>query len=155
MKKSTSIYKKIRQLLNLPVDEKLLLVLAFGLCGLFRFTLLFIPFRYLSRFMAKKIHQPPVLSSVTVQNNCRKVARIVNIAANKTPWESKCLVRALAAKILLRIFGYPNELYLGVKKDENGNLIAHAWLNSCTYNISGGSSEINTGYAIVGKYFDD
>ena len=83
------------------------------------------------------------------------VARIVNIAANRTPWESKCLVRALAAKILLRKIGYPNELFLGVKKDAQGNLIAHAWLNSYNYNICGGSSASNTGYAVVGKYFDE
>ena len=142
-------------MLNLPVAEQSLLLLAFGLCGLFRFILLFIPFRYLSRFMAKKIQQPPLLSSVTVQNNCRKVARIVNVAANKTPWESKCLVRALAAKMLLRIFSYPNELYLGVKKAETGALVAHAWLNSCGSNICGGSNETNSSYAIVGKYFDE
>jgi len=142
-------------LTKLPHNEQALLLLAFALCGLFRFMLLCIPFRYLVRYMVKENKCKAIDSSEIIKRNCLTIARIIDVVATKTPWESKCLVCALVAKTLLRIFYYPNELYLGVKKDKNGKLIAHAWLNSYGYNISGGSDEANIGYAVVGKYFDE
>ena len=48
--------------------------------------------------------------------------------ARNLPWECQCLVQAVAGKAMLRRRSMPTTLYLGVAKDENARLCAHAWL---------------------------
>ncbi len=45
---------------------------------------------------------------------------VVNKTLEITPWESKCLVRAMTAKKMMKKRGYKTTLYLGVGKDEEG-----------------------------------
>jgi hypothetical protein len=56
------------------------------------------------------------------------VSRAVQRAARNLPWECQCLVQAVAGKAMLRRRGLPSTLYLGVAKDEDAKLCAHAWL---------------------------
>lgn len=51
----------------------------------------------------------------------------VNAAAQRIP-RATCLTRALAARILLRYFGYETRLCLGVAHNDDHSLRAHAWL---------------------------
>lgn len=44
------------------------------------------------------------------------------------PWRKTCLKRAIVLQSLLRRAGRPAELRIGVRRDEAGNLAAHAWL---------------------------
>ena len=44
------------------------------------------------------------------------------------PWRKTCLKRAFVLYYLLRRIGRPAELRIGVRRDEEGNLAAHAWL---------------------------
>lgn len=76
------------------------------------------------------------------------VASKVNRSANNTPWESKCLVRALTAQKLLKRKKIESTLYLGVGQ-ENGKMTAHAWLRVGQMYVTGGNGE---GYAVVDKY---
>jgi len=55
------------------------------------------------------------------------VDRAVRSAATFVP-RSTCLVRALAARILLARAGIPAGLRLGLAKDGEGGLDAHAWV---------------------------
>ena len=52
------------------------------------------------------------------------------------PWKGKCLIQALAAKILLKMVHLPGIIFLGVAKDED-QLKAHAWLKSGNQFICG------------------
>ena len=54
-----------------------------------------------------------------------------------TFWESQCLVKAIAAMKMLERRQIESTLYLGTAKDENGKLIAHAWLRSGPFYITG------------------
>jgi hypothetical protein len=78
----------------------------------------------------------------------RFIAFRVNQISAKTPWQSKCLVRALTIQKLLRDRKISSTLYLGVGKDSD-SLIAHAWIRCGKYYLSGGNGD---GYAIVGQY---
>lgn len=80
------------------------------------------------------------------------VARHVNRVANNTPWESKCLVRALTARKLLVEKEIPCTLYLGVGKDENGKMVAHAWLRAGEFFVTGGDG---SDYATVATFKND
>jgi hypothetical protein len=44
------------------------------------------------------------------------------------PWKRTCLRRALVLHYLLHRAGRPVELRIGVRRDESGDLAAHAWL---------------------------
>ena len=55
------------------------------------------------------------------------IVRGVATAARFVPGAS-CLVRALAAQILLARAGVPATLRLGIRKDPDGKFQAHAWL---------------------------
>jgi len=77
-----------------------------------------------------------------------KVSHTVNSVCGQTPWESKCLVRALTAQHLLKKKKIPSTLYLGVGKKGDA-MIAHAWLRSGRYYLAGGSGD---GYVQVAKF---
>lgn len=61
----------------------------------------------------------------------------LRIVSKYTFWDSKCLVRAIAGMRMLKRRGIESTLYLGTAKDEKGNFIAHAWLRSGPYYITG------------------
>ncbi len=77
------------------------------------------------------------------------VSNEVNRIADKTPWESKCLVRALTARYLLHRKRIATTMYLGVGKDEDGAMIAHAWLRCGKCYVTGGNGEA---YATVARF---
>ena len=49
-------------------------------------------------------------------------------AATVSPWPNKCLVSSLSARLMLIRRNIQSQLSLGVAKDSEGKLIAHAWL---------------------------
>jgi hypothetical protein len=60
---------------------------------------------------------------------------------------STCLVRALAAQSLCRRFGYRPELRLGARRDDDGELEVHAWLEMDDEVLIGGGHEL-TDYSL-------
>ena len=60
------------------------------------------------------------------------VARIswaVQAVGSRLAWSNLCLVNAVAAKLMLRRRGISTQLFLGLAKDGEQNLEAHAWLS--------------------------
>ena len=68
-----------------------------------------------------------------------EVSHAVAAVCSRTPWESKCLVRALTAKKMLNRRKLPCTLYMGVTLQENGEMVAHAWLRCGRKYVSGGN----------------
>lgn len=90
-------------------------------------------------------------SNVPPDTYMRQVALAVDWMCDRTPWQSLCMVRALTAKKLLNRKGYPCTLYMGLIKDNNGEMAAHAWLRCGGSYITGGTG---AGYTVTGKYGD-
>jgi hypothetical protein len=65
----------------------------------------------------------------------------VRAAASHAPWESTCLVQALAGAALLRHRRIDGTLYLGVAKDAAAaeSMSAHAWLRCGDLVLTGGA----------------
>ena len=76
------------------------------------------------------------------------IAQIVGKVCDKTPWESKCLVRALAAQRLLCRRGLSSTLYLGCGMEE-GKMVAHAWRRFGEMYVTGGDGG---GYTTVARF---
>ncbi len=114
----------------------------------FRLLLRFVPIRFLKKHFGAAGEESPEDESIESYTQARKIAYHVNRISDHTPWESKCLVRALTAQRLLTKKKISSTLYLGVKK-ENSGMIAHAWIRTGSYYAAGGDG---SGYAVVAKF---
>ncbi|NIK76076.1 hypothetical protein FHS15_001183 [Paenibacillus castaneae] len=91
--------------------------------------------------------------STHIQKDHEILSRIyiaIDVMNRNTFWETKCLVRAIAAMRMLEKRKIDSTLYLGTAKDASGKLIAHAWLRSGALYITG-AEEMN-GFTITGMF---
>jgi hypothetical protein len=65
------------------------------------------------------------------------VAWALATAAAHVPWRADCLIRAIAASLWSRNLSIPCEIHVGVRKDEEKSLDAHAWTISGSCILSG------------------
>lgn len=70
----------------------------------------------------------------------RTIGIRVERVADRLPWKSTCLVRALAGSMLLWRRGIASSIRLGVRKEDDA-LAAHAWLMVGEAIVLGGGSE--------------
>ena len=84
----------------------------------------------------------------------RRLAVAVAAVAPYTPWRSRCLEQAIAAKAMLRRRGIPSTLYVGVARNaaDRQPITSHAWLRSGTLNVTGGSDVSR--YAVMASFAD-
>jgi hypothetical protein len=117
--------KRFVQFLRLSSGDKNLLIrIALWLCAI-RLGLWFLPFRNLCRLLNRWVlannRQTADESSVKkVVWGVRKVSRYVPAAS--------CLTQALVTWVFLRARGQCADLRIGVAKDAQGQLEAHAWV---------------------------
>ena len=105
--------------------------------------LLFMPFRWLAP-LCGRVH-PGVVSALPVlsedeNSSAFAVRRALLRVTRRLPWDSSCLVRALAAKMMLRRRHLPTVLQLGVRASSATKLSAHAWLTCGKVNVVGDES---------------
>jgi Transglutaminase-like superfamily len=67
----------------------------------------------------------------------KQISEAIYLMSRYTFWESECLVKAFAAMKMLEKRHLDCTLYLGIAKDEKGKLIAHAWLRTGSFYITG------------------
>lgn len=116
--------------------------------AVFRFFIRFIPMKYFKKYFGEEGEESSEEIGIEDYKYAKLVSRVVNNSANNTPWESKCLVRALTAQRLLKKKGIPSTLYFGVGKKQD-SMVAHAWLRTGEIYVTGGNGEE---YAMVAKY---
>lgn len=123
---------------------------TYWLLGIVRLLVLIMPFRHIAPYLGKHMVESPY-SGPRDYAFVRRVKWAIDIMSRHTPWESKCLVQAITGKILLRHRRLDNTLYLGVARDQDSALEAHAWLRSGSYAVTGGCGEA---FTIVAKFAD-
>jgi hypothetical protein len=117
---------RVRKFVNLPPVERHLLVQAVLLAVAVRLGLWLLPFQTLRRLLARAARGGH--GARTVPSG--RVVWAVKAASRSVPSARTCLVQALAGQVLLTRQGYPVQLRIGVAKGEEGQLEAHAWLES-------------------------
>lgn len=142
MQNLSQLSKKSRGFLKRSNNEKKLFFQAFIICGVARIIILLIPFNKIKKYIGRHNEE----SSFDIENSryglIKKIAWAVNTASVLTPWESKCLVKALTAQKMLKGNNIYSTLYLGVAKNGERDIIAHAWLR-CGPMIVTGAQEMN------------
>ncbi|MFJ8265551.1 lasso peptide biosynthesis B2 protein [Peribacillus asahii] len=130
-----NIIRKIRSFCKLDTKMKRLLIEAYIALGWARY-------RKSKEFSKIAPSLGEHMVETTYDSNVHNMAMLRNISSSiqkmsrYTFWESECLVKAMAGMKMLERRGIESTLYLGTGRDETG-LIAHAWLRSGNFYISG------------------
>jgi hypothetical protein len=117
--------RRLRRVLNLPAAERSLLLRAVPLLAVVNLCLRIFPFRTLYRRWSSAL---PRLARPGRQGgpSPERIVQLVAAASRCVPG-AHCLVRAVAAQLLLARAGHLAEMRIGVRKQGDG-LDAHAWL---------------------------
>lgn len=129
--------RKLRKIIKLSSKDRNILFEAFFISGLVRFAILFIPFRKLAMISGKYKEETTTEVSSVEKEIISRVGWAAEETSYRTPWQSKCLVKALTAQLMLARRKISSTLYLGVAKDNDNKLLAHAWLRSGQAVITG------------------
>ena len=124
-------------------------LLAYYYSAKFRMEIWLLPAGRMKKTWGREDRESAETESVESYRQATRISRIVNKVCDKTPWESKCLVRALTAQRLLYRRGLPSTLYLGCGM-EDGKMVAHAWLRCGEFYVTGGDG---SGYTTVARFY--
>ena len=98
----------------------------------------------------EKMKETPTDPIPEQRRKLREVAHAIHIISKYTFWESECLVKAIAAMKMLSNRKIESTLYLGTSRDADGKLIAHAWLRSGPFYITG--AEEKEAFTVVSMF---
>jgi hypothetical protein len=112
--------------------------------------LLYWPFAKIAPSLGVKTEETPAQPITTDIRKLKHISQAIHIVSRYTFWDSKCLVRAIAGMKMLERRRIDSTLYLGTAKDENGNLIAHAWLRSGPLYLTG--ADVMNQFIVVEKF---
>jgi hypothetical protein len=141
---------KLRTLLTLDFKTMLLFTEALIYMGYTRFLLRYRPFSKVAPSLGAQMQETTDIWIDRNNDSLQKVHDAIRIMSNHTFWESKCLVKAIAALKMLERRQIESTLYLGTAKDEFGKMVAHAWLRSGPFYITG--AEVMEQFIVVGKF---
>ncbi len=142
------ILDKLRKIFSLDRKTLFLFLEAFLYLGWAR-CLIYMPFAKVAPLLGNQMQETP--GQIDIENSVfKRISGAIAIISNHTFWECKCLVKAIAAMKMLERRGIGSTLYLGTAKDETGELIAHAWLRSGPFFITG--AEVMNRFTVVGKF---
>ncbi len=128
---------------------KKITILATFYSLVYRVKIILIPMNKLKQQFGILNAESKIDDSVDNYIYAMKVGNVVSRVSKRTPWETKCLVQALTAQKILKRRGIKTTLYLGVKKETNDSLCAHAWLRCGKCQITGGDG---SGYVMLAKF---
>lgn len=141
--------RSVRTFLALPGEVKRLLPEAAALSWHYRRLVMDRPFSQVAATLGQQGYETPADEDYT--DRIMPVRQAVELVCRHTPWESKCLVRALTARKMLNRRGCPCTLYMGVQPGADGKMEAHAWLRCGGRYVTGGRGE---GFAVTGIFGD-
>ena len=144
------IKRKVKTLLLLERQDKLLIIEAFLLTGIFRIVVLIIPFKKYKKYIGIYNEETPLEINKKEYRIIKRIAWAVNSVSKITPWESKCLVQALTAQRMLKRRKVISTIYFGLNKGTENNMQAHAWLRCGQIYVTGGHNK--NGFKEVARF---
>lgn len=126
--------RRLAKFAGLPRDERALLLRAWTELVVMRVATSTMPYARVRAIVAWRGEAGTVAAAHPERD---RIAWAITVASGYVPGGRNCLVRALAAEALLHRCGYDGELRIGVAHTEDGQLRAHAWLESAGRPIIG------------------
>jgi hypothetical protein len=130
---------KWRRFMQLDGSDKWLLLRATGWLLIARIMLVAMSFERLSARLSVTSHSTQIEPD---PNLLERVGSAVSAAANNVPWRSDCFPQTIAARMLLKRFGYASTIHFGVERAGEDVLNGHAWL-TCGETVVTGGAELN------------
>ncbi|NOU97348.1 lasso peptide biosynthesis B2 protein [Paenibacillus sp. LMG 31456] len=127
---------KLRKFFSLDWRTMLLFFEAFIYLGWARY-LVYQPFHKIAPSLGTHLEETSQDKNDKNRKALKNVHYAIHIMSNHTFWDSKCLVKALAGMSMLQRRGIESTLYLGTAKEDSGKMIAHAWLRSGPFIVTG------------------
>lgn len=153
MKILSTLIRKIRIFLKINRSDKKLLLEAFFLTGINRGAILLIPFSKIKKYSGLYKEESTFKIDNEIYRIIKRVQWALRIVSKYTPWESKCLVQGLTAQKILKKRKINSTLYLGVKKNKENNLLAHAWLRCGEVFVTG--EQEKSGFVEVARFSNE
>ena len=131
-------------------SERQLFLLAYFTTTYISFLVALIPKKVILKRIGALRVESDFEISLENQNTADQISKAIRRTVRYTPWRVTCLAQAILAKYLLKRRKIASTLYLGVAKDGQGGLIAHAWLR-CGSQIITGKEEMSR-FTVVGFF---
>jgi hypothetical protein len=122
------MFSAIKKYIYLPAEEKRLFYQALRIAVRFRLYTLIYSSKRLTGILGIPHKDSLFDADITKSNVIHMVCRAMRRSTIYLPFRRKCLVEAFVVKKMLEKYNISTTIYLGVAKDDNKNLIAHAWL---------------------------
>jgi Transglutaminase-like superfamily len=133
--------ERLFKFLRLSWPERMLLIEATILLAAIRIGLRVVPFATLRRLLGL-VSRPRSGVREPHDRGKERTLWAVDTAGQHFPAIGTCLMRAMAAHVLLARNGHSSNLRIGVRRDSSGTFDAHAWLEKDGVILIG-----NTGHA--------
>ncbi|MFD1707984.1 lasso peptide biosynthesis B2 protein [Siminovitchia sediminis] len=143
------IISKAKTLNSQSPKTLLLLIEAFLYLGWARMLKLF-PFKKIAPALGEPMEETGDQINEGQIAVIKNISHAIHIMSRYTFWESQCLVKAMAGMKMLEKRGVESTLYLGTSRDKSGKMVAHAWLRSGPFYVSG--SEGMQRFTTVGMF---
>lgn len=140
------------RLRGIPPDRRALLLEAALRLSWYKVALFVLPFRWIAPRLGRSVQEGPQRESADQLADARRIGWAVSLMARKLPWHSRCLVRAVTAKVMLQRRGLRSTLYLGVRREDGRKVSSHAWLRCGDMPLVGG---LSADYTILATFADD
>lgn len=146
-------FKDMRRLGACSGEEFRLLLEAVLWLGLLRAAVLLLPFQRIIRLLGLQAGAGSAATDPGAAVVAARLGWAVRAAAARTPWESACLVQALAGLVMLYRRDLPGTLYLGVAKglEAPDRVAAHAWLRYGSVILTGGGGHER--FSVISVFF--
>jgi signal recognition particle GTPase len=144
-----NIVRRIKIFVSLDSKTMLLYLEAFFCLGWARW-LKSMPFSKVAPSLGEKMNDTTFTTTQSNREIMKHISHAIQITSKYTIWESQCLVKAIAAMRMLQKRQIESTLYLGTAKDETGKMIAHAWLRSGSFYVTG--SDGMGRFTVVAKF---
>ena len=120
----------VSRLWSYPASRKLLFLEAIVVSTIAKLMVIGLPFRIIQKVFGFKVYQADVPSLTNSDSipSVKTIFQTVDSISRHVFWTNTCLVRSITVKYLLRRQKVDALLYLGLAKDEQGQLKAHAWV---------------------------
>ncbi len=132
---------------------KLWFIPTWFLLGFAKVVIFCVTFRRLAPFLGRSVGVQAwvPLANPAMQERALMIGRTVKLAAGYTPWVSNCFPQAVAARVLLGLYGVPYAIYFGLLRDKSSlDMKAHAWVSCGRVFVTGGSGHAR--YTVVGMF---
>lgn len=139
----------LKNIFSLNRKTLFLLIEAYVCLGWAR-LLVYLPFYRVAPSLGSQMQETSYDLVPSAKAVVKNISHAIQIVSRYTFWESKCLVKAIAAWKMLQRRNIDCTLYLGTARDEAGKMIAHAWLRSGSLYITG--VEQMGDFTVVGKF---